>query len=133
MLKRILLILGLFFSVLSIQAQNEYQSNYYDLVKKVRDITKRGYQPIETSLNEFRTEIFEIVKTAHRLEEEALMEALESRNPKLLEDIAFGCKLSDLLLKAVDLKLKTKSKQYDTYIEKLKSLELAITLKIKTQ
>ncbi len=133
MLKKILLLNSLFIIFLNAQAQTEYQTNYYELVKEVRDIVKKGFQPLKTSKTAFSSEIFEIAKTAHRLQEEAMFEALESDNSKLLDDIAFGCKICDVLLDAIELKVKSGSKKYDTYVEKLKSLELAITLKIKAQ
>jgi len=114
--------------------QNEFQTNYYDLVKQVRDIAKKANQPLKVSRNSFREEIFELVKTTHRLQEEALTEAIDHpNNEKVFADIAFGCKICDAILESVDLKIKYNSKKYDSYIEKLKQIELAITIQIKTQ
>jgi predicted aconitase len=134
MIKRLLLI-ATFFAILFVaNGQSEYQTNYYDLVKQVRSLTKQASQPVKGSKTEFREEIFDVVKLAHRLQEEALTEALDnSADEKVLSDIGFACMICDALLKAIDLKVKYNSKKYDTYIEKLKSAELAITLQIKSQ
>ena len=131
---KIILLCSLIISFQIVDAKTEYQTNYYDLVKQVREISKKVFLPLKQSKNEFRTEIFEIVKLTNRLQEEALTEALENeKDSKMLHDINLGCKICDAWLEAIDLKVSFNSKMYDDYIEKLKSLELSITLKIKTQ
>lgn len=134
MIKRLLL-LATFFAVFFVaNGQSEYQTNYYELVKQVRNLTKRASEPIKGSKTDFREEIFDAVKLAHRLQEEAGTEALDNpADEKVLNDIGFACMICDALLKAIDLKVKYTSKKYDTYIEKLKSAELGITLQIKSQ
>lgn len=134
MIKRLLLFASFFATFFVANGQSEYQTNYYDLVKQVRNLTKRASEPNKGSKIDFREEIFEAVKLAHRLQEEALTEALDnSADEKVLSDIGFACMICDALLKAIDLKVRYNSKKYDTYIEKLKSSELAITLQIKSQ
>ena len=129
-----LLFISIIISTINANGQTEYQTNYYDLVKQVRDVTKKAFLPLNNPKPKLRLEIFEIVKLTHRLQEEALTEALENeKGAALLRDIGFGCKICDVLLEAIDLKISTNSKIYDSYIEKLKALELTITLKIKTQ
>ena len=131
---KVILFLSLIVSFQTVMGQTEYQTNYYDLIKQVRQVTKKVFLPPKQAYKESRTEILELVKLAHRLQEEALTEALENeKDAKMLFDINLGCKICDALLEAIDLKIVTSSKMYDSYIEKLKSLELAITLKIKTQ
>ena len=134
MTKRLFL-LATFFSIFTIaNGQSEYQTNYYDLVKQVREITKKATLPLKGSKNSFHEEIFELVKLAHKLGEEALTEALDnSEDEKVLNDITFGCQICDAILKAIDLKIKYGTKKYDAYVEKLKFVELGITLQIKSQ
>ncbi len=134
MTKRLFLLAAFFAIFFIANGQSEYQTNYYDLVKQVRELSKRAAQPLKASNNSLREEIFEVVKLVHRLQEEALTEALDnSDGEKVLSDIGFACTVCDALLKAIDLKVKYGTKKYDTYIEKLKSVELGITLQVKSQ